>query len=149
MSEANPFDYIKSIMTNKRNLMRGSNNDKMAEKEYSPVLTMRALMLHKSLVYFANEMNMMYQISNRAQYEYLLNTIRKGQYPYKKWPKNASAKKKDNELNLLICNVYKVNKYVANSYLKLLSDEQIAIIKKQQEKGGSSKNNGKTNKNIR
>jgi hypothetical protein len=36
----------------------------------------------------------------------------------------------------LICNAYQCNKRVAKQYLNILSDEQLTLLKKEQETGG-------------
>ena len=51
-AKTNPFDYITAINVSKKNLMRGSNNDKIAEKDYSPFLS------NRSLSYFADTISM-------------------------------------------------------------------------------------------
>ena len=40
---SNPFDYINSINQNKKNLMRDSENDTLAERGYNPWITSNAL----------------------------------------------------------------------------------------------------------
>ena len=39
MSKANPFSYVDSINHSKKNMMRDSENDKLAESQYNPWFT--------------------------------------------------------------------------------------------------------------
>ena len=73
--KTNPFDYINAINVSKKNLMRGSNNDTIAEKEYSPFLTNRALSYFSDTIGYANEMNQRHHLDHLLQFEYLLNIV--------------------------------------------------------------------------
>jgi len=129
---SNPFDYINAINTSKKNLMRGSKNDRLAEKSYSPFLTNRALSYHLDTIGVANEMNQRHHTDNLLQFEYLLNTVR---------PKKRFAKwvKKDNEGDLsVVKEYYGYNDSKALQALSILSSEQLIKIRKTLEKGGSN-----------
>jgi len=63
----NPFDYVNSINTHKRNLMVGSENDELAEKEYVPFLTNKALSYHTETLLYSNEMNRYAFLPNKLQ----------------------------------------------------------------------------------
>ena len=91
----NPFDYVNAINTSKQNLMRGTDNDKLAEKSYNTFLTNRAMSYHMDTIGVANEMNQRYEADNLLQFEYFLNTVR---------PKKRFAKwvKKDDEGDLSV-----------------------------------------------
>jgi len=130
MAKTNPFDYTNSISQNKKNLMRGTANDKIAEKEYDPFLNNRALSYHADTIFHANEMNLRSHIDNLLQYEYLLNIIR---------PKKRYAKwsKKDNDGDvLLVKEYYGYNDSKARQALAILSTEQLNIIRTKMHKGG-------------
>jgi hypothetical protein len=130
MAKTNPFDYTNSINTTKKNLMRGTANDKLAEKEYAPFLTNRALSYHNDTVFYANEMNTRHHIDNLLQYEYFLNIIR----PKKRYAKWA---KKDNDGDvLLIKEYYGYNDTKARQALAILTDEQLSTIRIKMHKGG-------------
>jgi len=83
---SNPFDYVNSINVSKENLMRGTENDELAEKGFDPFLTNRSLSYFEDTVGMANEMNQRSQIDKILQYEFLLNTIRKRKR-FAKWIK--------------------------------------------------------------
>lgn len=126
------WDYINSINFDKKNMMRNSENDAVAEKQYDPYTVNKSLSLFPDTIEYANMINQNYHLDNRPQYEFLINIVRKRKRFFKGgWPKPE----KDETLDA-ICEVYKCNRQQAIEYLKLLSKEQIYIIKKQLEKGG-------------
>jgi len=125
-----PFDYINDASHSKKNLMRGSENDKLAEQGYNPWLTNIAFSQHPDTILHANLMNMYHHLDNRAQYEYFINS-RRSKKRFGKW-----SKKKDNEDLDTICNVYGVNRNVGKEYLALLTREQLEMIKNNNNIGG-------------
>jgi hypothetical protein len=129
----NPFDYVNSITMTKKNMMRNSENDNLAEKDYNPWIVNKALSYFQDTVLIANEVNMYHALEKRAQYEYLINMVR----PNKRWAK--WVKDEANEDLDIVCAYYNVNPIVGREYLSLLTKEQIQIMKKEQEKGGTKK----------
>ncbi len=130
MAKVNPFDFTNSINQSKTDLMRGTANDKLAEKSYSPFLTNRALSYHNDTVFFANEMNTRHHLDNLLQYDFLLNIVR---------PKKRYAKwsKKDNDGDVLIVKEYfGYNDTKARQALSILTPEQLTQIKITLQKGG-------------
>ena len=130
MAKVNPFDFTNSINQTKKDLMRGTANDKLAEKSYSPFLTNRALSYHNDTVFFANEMNTRHHLDNLLQYDFLLNIVR---------PKKRYAKwsKKDNDGDVLIVKEYfGYNDTKARQALSILTPEQLTQIKITLQKGG-------------
>jgi hypothetical protein len=130
MSKANPFDYINSISQNKENLMRGTYNDELAEREYKPFLTNKSLSYHQDTILISNMMNMNAQIDNKLQYEFLLNIVRPKKR-YSKWLKSEV----ENNVSI-ISEYYDVPINVAKQYAMVLSNEQIDYLKQKLEKGG-------------
>jgi hypothetical protein len=126
-----PFDYVNDICTTKSNLMRGTENDELAESAYVPYLTNMALSMHVDTILFANEMNLYHHLPNRAQYEYLLNTVRPAKRYGGAWPK-----KLDTETLDIVCERYGCNRRIGYEYMTLLSEEQLETMKKEQDKGG-------------
>jgi len=125
-----PFDFINSINTSKKNLMRDTENDQLSEKGYSSFLTNRSLSYFNDTVGFANEMNQRHYLDNLLQYEFFLNTVR----PKKRFAKWA---KKDSYGNLAMVKEYfGYNDTKALQALSILSDEDLTIIKNKLEKGG-------------
>lgn len=130
MSDNNPFTYIDSVSYTKKNLMRGSNNDELAEKGYKPYLANRALSYHQDAILYANELNRRPQLDNKLQYEFLLNSLRKRKR-YAKW-----QKKVDDVSLELIMEYFGYGRAEALHALKVLTDEQLAMIEVALDKGG-------------
>ena len=121
----NPFDYVNSINTHKRNLMVGSENDELAEKEYVPFLTNKALSYHTETLLYSNEMNRYAFLPNKLQYEYLLHSVRPGKR-FSKW-----AKKDNVEQIQAVAQYYQCNMQRAQEYISILSIEDIEEIQEE------------------
>jgi hypothetical protein len=130
---SNPFDYVNTITLSKKNMMRDSENDALAEKGYNGFLVNKALSYFPDTLLHANLMNQYHQLDNRPQYEFLLNSIRPKKR-FAKWVKDVGDKDLD-----LVCEYYKCNKNLAKDYLSLLSSEQLKIMEQQLETGGIKK----------
>lgn len=126
-----PFDYVNSINVNKTNMMRDTENDVLAEKEYNPWIVNKALSYFPDTVLIANDTNMYHGLNNRAQYEYLLNMVRRGKR-FSKWVKDTESD--DIEL---IRKAYTCNSRVAREYLMLLTKPQLDAIRASMAIGGS------------
>jgi hypothetical protein len=127
---SNPFDYVNSILQNKKNLIV----DELTEKDYQPFLVNRSLSYHKDCVLYANEMNRRHLTDKKLQYDFLLNTIRSQKRPFAKWVK---SEKSDN----LECikQVFGLSDQKARDAMRLLSNEQIQQLKEQTDTGGLRK----------
>ena len=121
----NPFDYVNSITYTKKDIMTDLN-----ESEYSPFLTNRALSYHQDCILYANEMNRRFDIPNKLQYHYLLNTIRKRKR-FAKWIKPERI----DDLKIVM-EYYSVSREKAEEYLSILSDKEMVILRKRMNKGG-------------
>jgi hypothetical protein len=130
MAKTNPFDFTNSINTSKKNLMRKTDNDVLAEKSYSPFLTNRALSYHNDTVAIANEMNIRHFTDKRLQYEFLLNIVRPKKR-YAKW----SKKEKGGDVDV-VKEYFKYNDIKARQALTILTKEQLVEIRQKLEKGG-------------
>lgn len=117
-----PFDYVNSISFNKKNLMRGTDNDELSEKSYQPYLTNKALSYYTDTLLYANEMNRLGFLDNKMQYEYLLYSIR-SQKRFSKWHKKLEDKNIE-----AISAYFKVNHKRAEEYAKILTAENIEQI---------------------
>ena len=127
---SNPFDYVNSILQNKKNLIV----DELTEKDYSPFLVNRTLSYHKDCILYANEMNRRHLADKKLQYDFLLNTIRSQKRPFAKWVK--SEKSDDLEC---IKQVFGLSDQKARDAKRLLSNEQIQQLKEQTDTGGLRK----------
>lgn len=105
--------------------------------EYSQWRTNSILKNHKDLIFFVNEMNINYNITNQMHYDYLFSNVRK----QKRWSNNETKEEKkvreEKEALLeLISDYYKYNNVRSREALKILTPEQIEIIKNKNNKGG-------------
>ena len=131
MSKTKPFIYADSVSSTKKNLMRGTANDDLAEKEYNPYLINKAMSYYHDSILFANEMNMRPHLDNKPQYEYLLNSLRKRKrYSNAKWKKVPYASVE------MVMEYYGYGRSKAEQALRVLTDEQLAMIEVALDKGG-------------
>lgn len=119
---SNPFDYLNSINVTKKNMMRGSENDELAEKQYNAFLVNRGLSYFQDTVELANEMNLRADLDNKLQYEFLLNLIR-SRKRFSKWHK----KNQDNRVDI-VTQYYNCSQRKALEILKILTEEQFQQI---------------------
>jgi hypothetical protein len=130
MSKINPFDYVSAVSDSKKDLMRGTENDALSERDYSPWLTNKAFSYHPDAVLHANQMNELSHLDNKLQFDYYHSVLRKRKR-FSKW-----SKPQDDETINMICSYYTCNKQIGLSYLKILTKDQLNIIRKKQQKGG-------------
>lgn len=123
----NPFDYVNSILHDKKNLIV----DEITEKAYSPFLTNRSLSYHKDTIFYAQDMNTNHHLDKKLQFDYLINNIRSFKRKNTKW----SKRKEDKDIDA-IKEFYGYNYLKAKAALSILSQDQLKDIKKRLEKGG-------------
>jgi hypothetical protein len=129
---SNPFVYVTSVSFNKKNLMRGSENDELSEKAYKPYLTNRSLSLFHDSILHANEMNMRPHLDNKQQYEYLLNTLRKrNRFSKAKWKKHEPSASVE-----MIMEYFGYGRAKAEQAMRVLTDDQLTMIENALDKGG-------------
>ena len=98
--------------------------------DYSQWRTNNTLSNHKDTILYANEMNMRPAAEPKLQYEYLLNSLRKRKR-YSKW------KKQDPDATVeMIMEYYGYGRSKAEQALRVLTDEQLAMIEVALDKGG-------------
>lgn len=127
---SNPFDYLNTINVTKENMMRGSNDDAMAEKDYVPFMINRGLSYFQDTIALANEMNIHHELDKKLQYEFLINIVRKRKR-FSKW-----YKKEDDSDIEVVMEYYGYSHERASQALAILSQDQLKIIKSRLEKGG-------------
>ena len=127
---SNPFDYVAAVSDTKKDLMRNTENDALAEKGYNAFLTNKALSYHPDAILHANELNMLHHLDNKLQFDYFINILRKRRR-FSKW----SKPQEDSTLSM-VCDYYKCNKQIGLQYLKILTRDQLDTIEEKQEKGG-------------
>ena len=126
----NPFDYVNAINTTKKNLMVGTENDRLAEKGYDPFLTNRSLSYHNDTIGLANEMNTRHYLDKKPQFEFFINTVRPKKR-FAKWVK----KQKDSDV-AVIKEYYGYNDIKARQALTILTDDELTDIRIRIDKGG-------------
>ena len=115
MSKTNPFDFVKSVSSTKKDIMV----DEIEEKSYAPFLVNKALSYHQDSILLTNEMNCKHGLDNRLQYVFFLNTLRK-RNRFSKWEKPYVSKKIDT-----VKDYYQISTKEAKDYVNLLSDSQL------------------------
>jgi len=119
-------EIIPSILQNKKSVIE---NDQDA-KDYQPYMVNKALSHHPDTIMFANNMNMCYHLHKKAQYDYLINIVRGMKRPYAQWHK---ASKTDDLEAVKLFFGYSTRR--AREALKLLTDDQLKIIRRKTDTG--------------
>jgi hypothetical protein len=116
--------YLNSINYTKKDLM--TEEDPLWEKKYPAFVINRCLSYHKDLITLVNEMNMRHQLSNKIQFHFLLNSIRKMKRFGSKWVSTNRTKAFD-----AIKKYYGYSNNKARVALDILTkEEQETIINK-------------------
>lgn len=118
------FEYINAASYQKRNLMRGSENDALAEKDYVAWNVNRAFSMHPSSILHANLMNLHHGLPARAQFEFYFYSLPKLNRKAK-WPKEEKS-----SLIEAIQKYYNCSKTVAKQYETLLGEEEKELLLK-------------------
>lgn len=121
-----PFDFANSINYTKDNLMV----DDWSEKQYNSYIVNKAMSYGADTVIPCNEMNSRPHIDKRMQYDFLRDIVRKKKR-FNKWLKAE----KEEQLEL-VKEYYGYNNTKAAAALRILTPDQIEIIKKKLTRGG-------------
>lgn len=124
-----PFDFLKSINDTKKDVML----DDIDEKAYVSFVVNRSLSYFSDTVGMANVMNRYHHIDNKMQYEFLRGIVRKRKR-FSKWEKPQ----KQNDIEV-IKEYYKYSNEKAAQVNKLLTEEQMVILRAKVHKGGKTK----------
>ena len=128
---SNPFDYLNSINTTKENMMRDTENDYLAEKNYNAFMVNRGLSYFYDTIVYANEMNRYHEIDHKLQYEFLLHGVREKKR-FSKWFKPEQ----DADFEA-VKEYYSFNNHKTLQALDILSEFEVKTIKEKLEKGGT------------
>ena len=134
-----PFKFfLRSINTTKENVLLDDSNGKI-EEAYNPFIINKTLSYFPDTIMQSNTMNQFFDIDNKLQYDFFLNSIRKKKR-FSRWIKSNIEENVDT-----VKQYYKVGNEKAVEILSLLNDEQISIIKSELSEGGVSgrRNNSK------
>lgn len=121
-----PFDFLNAINQTKEELIV----DDITEKQYNAFIVNRGLSYFYDTVLLANEMNFNHHISNKTQFDFYINSVRKKKR-FSKWNKT----KEDQKIKA-IKEYFNYSNEKAKDAIKLLSDNQIDEIIKKVNKGG-------------
>jgi|TARA_B110000503_G_scaffold131889_1_gene207152 hypothetical protein len=122
----NPFDYLNSINTTKKDIMV----DDLSEKAYNGFMVNRGLSYFADTILLANEMNIHHQIDSRLQFDFLINTVR-NRKRFSKW-----LKADDSEALQTVKEYYGYSNEKARQALTLLTESQVSELNKRIYKGG-------------
>ena len=100
------------------------------EKSYSSFMVNKALSFHRDTCLIANEVNKYPNLDSKLKYDFLLNIVRSQKRPYTKWFKRTES----SDL-LAVKEYYGYSDSKAYDALRILDDEQIAMIKTRINKG--------------
>ena len=120
-------EIIPSILQTKKDVLD-------EEKDYKAFLVNRSLSYHMDCIMYANQMNQCSNLDPELQYQYLLNTVRPMKRRFEKWQKASVVKDLD-----CVKEYYGYSNEKAKEALRILTDEQITLIKEKLEKGGVRK----------
>ena len=124
-----PFDYLKAINETKENVMLTSQD----EKKYAAFIVNRGLSFFMDTIFQANEINRNHHLDSRLQFDYLLNSIRQKKR-YSKWLKSEKLDDLD-----IVKEYYGFGNEKAKNALQVLTDEQLAYIRRKLNQGGVEK----------
>ena len=120
-------EIIPSILQSGKSVLR----DELDYRDYTPFVVNRALSNHIDCVLYANDLNRWPSLDKDMQYQYLLNSIRPMKRKFVPW--NKASKDKDIEC---VKTYFGYSNQKATEALRILTDEQIAEIRKITDKGG-------------
>lgn len=126
MSELGPFDFVNSITETKEHL----GVDAASSKAYNAFLVNRALSYFPDTLMLAEEMSYYRRVPTAWQYEFLFHAVRQRRRR-SRWGK----KRKDDDIDAVM-KVYECGRVKAAEIVSILSEDQLASVKKKLEMGG-------------
>ena len=124
-------DYLNSINLTKKNVM--DSDDPGWVQHYPPFIINKCMSQHLDTIMFANEMNQYPNLDKDLQYEFFINTVRTRKR-FSPWGKKEKVK--DIEL---VKEFYGYSTEKAMQALRILTDNQLEIIKDKLNKGGKKR----------
>lgn len=117
-----------NVISNSKDIDQFTQGD--IDKDYKPYVVNRMVAQYKTLIFFADEMNISYRISKEHQLIFYNSII-----PKSKRRVLWSAKKKDYQLEIVM-KYYHISQEKADIYLRILSDAQITELEERLNTGG-------------
>ena len=121
---------MKTINETKQNLL--DSEDSSWEKEYPAWVVTKCMASHYDTVLLANEMNIYYDLPNKLQYDFYINTVRKRKR-FSPWEKKV--KLEDLET---VKTYYNYSTQKAQAILKILNKDQLDHLKSKLHRGGKN-----------
>ena len=125
-----PFDFLNAINFTKEDLFE---KDSQSSKDYKPFIINRGLSYFPDTVFYANQMNQHPGLDKDMQFFFFLNIISRKKR-FSKW----SKKDAETESLELVKEYYGYSSEKATEALKVLSEENLIMIKEKLYKGGKS-----------
>ena len=101
------------------------------ELEVVPYVINTAMSQHYDCIMIANELNVRPQLPKRLVYDYYHFAIQPKKKRFAKW-----ASTKANTDVVLVADYYKCSFQIAEQYLKILTSDQLKVIKEKMDTGG-------------
>ena len=120
-------DWLNSINFNKQNLIE---EDPSTIKDYAPYIINRCLSGNIDSILFANEMNKYSFLDKDMQYNFFIHSVRKSKR-FSPWAKKSTNPDLD-----IVKQYYNYSTEKAEQALKLLSKEEIQVIRSKLNSGG-------------
>ena len=124
-------EIIPSILQTKKNVLD-------EEKDYKPFLVNRSLSYHMDCIMYANQMNLNSNLDSKLQYQYLLQSIRPMKRKFQTWQKASKLKDID-----CVKEYFGYSNEKAKEALRILSTDDLDLIRSRLDKGGINKQNTK------
>lgn len=125
-----PFDYINAINFTKEDLFQ---DDPLKGKDYNSFIINRGLSYFPDTIFYANQMNQHPGLDKDMQFFFFLNIISRKKR-FSKWSKKEAS----TESLELVKEYYGYSSEKAKEALKVLSEENLIMIKEKLYKGGKS-----------
>jgi hypothetical protein len=122
--------YLKAINQTKEPLMDG--DDEEWERKYPPFIVNKCVGAFPDTIMLVNEINQLPNVDRKLQFDFLINSLR----PRKRYTPWLKANKLENLE--YVKEFYGYSNVKAKAALDILSDDQLATIRKRLYKGGKN-----------
>ena len=121
---------MKTINETKQNLL--DSEDSSWEKEYPAWVVTKCMASHYDTELLANEMNIYYDLPNKLQYDFYINTVRKRKR-FSPWEKKVKIEDLET-----VKTYYNYSTQKAQAILKILNKDQLDHLKSKLNRGGKN-----------
>ena len=123
-------EYLNAVNHTKEPLM--DTEDEVWEKKYPPFIVNKCIAPFQDTIMLVNEMNRLHHLDKKLQFDFLINSLR----PRKRFTPWLKANKLENLE--YVKEFYGYSNVKAKAALDILSEDQIATIRKRLYKGGKN-----------